>query len=1085
MLRKYILDEKNIYLAIYAVKSYVFDPQLLSMGDKELLNLLLDPFNEKVIFETISKVQEILENVLDDNNCLFKTEVYYKPKDYVKNTPVYRPIHTAELYQLIAMVALLHPLIYEIPSGDKDDWKLNLSNYSRLIPNNFYGNRVSKKPEELFKKWNEQYKKYTQKANEYFKTYHESKEYRYELKLDLENFFPSVDPLVIYGILMENKPVTFDDAEDENILKKIIYKLLVCEVTNLDTKLAKEKYYDNENINITYTKGIAQGLPQSYFFGNICMTKIADIFDKIFYGKSVYYVDDSYIYTNEDIKGKKDFEDKLKNVNNNIAIMSTTYIDMANKDKFIKENEKYGNYSKMLCEKVENPYCIKVHIDGKSTYTEIQKFKDGEMYLRTLSREASQIGSDISSAYSEEEDESLLHRTEALLKAIDLERRGDLKKRKGYQEKLERYYKFFKYREIKLRLKTERNLNNNIFEVLVGKINKDTTMNKYDILKKNINAKFFFNNYKHDIWQTAISILIENTVFEHEQIREYIKKVINVSYPDELLRCSYIQKIYADYLKGCEVSNTPDCYATLKSQVNRKMFRYSNMNFNVLKDEFDGVRLIGLTDSVLDSYGICTDRFVESCKIVRLNSDRLQRMFLNAVYSKVFKVNLSEDVVLNSYDKKGITYGGLRVLLFLRNSNFNIQQFIKWQMEVMSADNLQNVDYTVFEVLGAYKRYVITPENIDNLIMVHKYTCDVWKNGAKHLYFYTLHNQEHAIDLVKNIIKIVKIFSYLKISRFDYYILFIACYLHDISMVRIASENDFILDTGDSCEIVTELDSKWSRCKSTSDAKKAIFEAYKAVDIFFENKIRSKHARDSAEEIRKRKELDFLEPSVREAVAEIAESHMMDAKDIYFLKGNAKKKLISYKFDKILLRFADLLDMSKNRVSKPILNHNIDNMSPLSAFHWVSHLLTEGYELKSEYIAGQGISDKGNLSPGNIREEVTLSIYVKLSQFSKKKPKGCVHGIINENTLCRNGFEIEILHANKSCSSDKCNFLCRWFNEKNYYLVEEMQALERYLNRVPVNERFYNTKIIIKVVVSNPTDISDEQFEVLKSRIKE
>lgn len=48
MLRKFILDEKNIYLAIYAVKSYVFDPQLLGKGDKELLNLLLDPFNVKL-----------------------------------------------------------------------------------------------------------------------------------------------------------------------------------------------------------------------------------------------------------------------------------------------------------------------------------------------------------------------------------------------------------------------------------------------------------------------------------------------------------------------------------------------------------------------------------------------------------------------------------------------------------------------------------------------------------------------------------------------------------------------------------------------------------------------------------------------------------------------------------------------------------------------------------------------------------------------------------------------------------------------------------------------------------------------------
>ena len=72
--------------------------------------------------------------------------------------------------------------------------------------------------------------------------------------------------------------------------------------------------------------------------------------------------------------------------------------------------------------------------------------------------------------------------------------------------------------------------------------------------------------------------------------------------------------------------------------------------------------------------------------------------------------------------------------------------------------------------------------------------------------FYTLHNQEHAVDLIKNIIKIIKIFSYLKITKYDYYLLFIACYLHDISMVRIASENDFLLDKGDSEKLTTLLD---------------------------------------------------------------------------------------------------------------------------------------------------------------------------------------------------------------------------------------------------------------------------------------
>lgn len=1083
-LRDYILNEKNIYLAIYAVKSYVFDPQLLDRTDKELLNLLVDPFNEEQIYKMIQNVKVILKSVLDDGNYLLKTQVYYKPKDYIANTPVYRPIHTAKLEQLIAMVALLHPLIYETPN-EKENWKLNLSNYSRLIPNNFYGNRVSKKPEELFKRWNEQYKKYTQKANEYFKTYHESKEFRYELKLDLKNFFPSVNPLVIYGILMDNIPITICNDNDINVFKNIIYKLLVCEVTNLDTDLAKEKYYGHSNINITWTRGIAQGLPQSYFFGNICMIKIAEIFDKKYSGKSVYYVDDSYIYTNEGIKDKEDFESQLTEVNEQINKMTFDYIDKTKKDNFFKTKKTYFDYSEMLCDEENNPYCIEVHTEGKSTYTLIQKIEDGEIYLRNLSREASQIGTDITATYSEEEDEAMLHRTEALLQSIKLEKESELGERKGYFEKLERYYKFFKYREIKLRLKTEKSLNKNIFEVLAGECDDVSFENNYKMLENDIQTEFFFHNYKHDIWQVAISVLIENTVFEHEQIREYIKKIISLVYPKELLQSSYIQKMYEDYLQNLEVRNVPNYYATLNRQTDRKMVRYANMNANVLKSEFDGVKLVGLADNVLSSFGICSDRFVEICKIVNLNSSRLQRMFLNAVYSKVFKVHLSEDVVLSSYDKKGISYGALRLLVFLRNSNCDIQHFFKWRMEVMEADNLQNIDCTVFEALGAYKRYVITPKNIDNLIMVHKYTCDVWKNGAKHLYFYTLHNQEHAVDLVKNIIKIVKIFSYLKISSYDYYILFIACYLHDISMVRIAAENDFLLDTGDSEKIVTELDLKWSAGKSTSDTKKAIVEVYKAVDSFFENKIRSQHAKDSAEEIRRRKELDFLEPSVRESAAEIAESHMMDAKDVYFLKGEAKKKLISYKFDKILLRFADLLDMSEHRVSKPILNHNIDNMSPISAFHWVSHLLTEGYRLVSEYICNESGLGKGNLSPGSITEIVTLSIYVNLSQVSKMEPKGCRCGKIREDTLCRNGFEIELLDGNISCSSEKCNFLCRWFNDKNYYLVEEMQALEAYLSRVPVTEKFYNTKIVIKVIILNPTDISDEQFEILRRKITE
>lgn len=1074
-LRKFILSDENIYLAIYAIKSYVFNPELLSLEDKELLNTLSDPFNEIVISDLIEDVKGILEKILGDDNFLFETKVYFKPKDYneQRDECVYRPIHTADLRSLVAMVAMLHPLIYEIPE-EKDQWKLNLSNYSRLIPNNFYGNRVSDKPEELFKKWNMQYKKYTKMANEYLKVFHESGEYKYELKLDLKNFFPSVDPLLIFGILMEHMPVAIRDAEDISLLKKVIYKLLICKLTNLSTNLARDKYYEYGDGISSLTKGIPQGLPQSYFFGNICMIFISKIFDKEFRGKSLYYVDDSYIYTNIEIRDKDDFAKQLNKINNEIKKTIRAYIAAVNEDGFWHScilRNKLFDWGKH--------YKIKVHTKGKSTYSEIQNMEGGEIYLKTLSREASQLGSDIVSAYSVEEDETMLHRTSALLESIVSER-GRLDIHQSYAEKLERYYKFFKYREIKLRLKTENSLNVNLFKVLVD--DEKSSTNVYDMLPNGICAKSFFRNFKHDIWQVAISILISNTIYEHDSIRKYISCVINVAYSKDLLDCSYVQKMYEDYLNGKDVGNVPDSYATLCKQTNRKMIRYSNMNINILKKEFTGVRINGLHDEILSSFKICSEEFIRISKIVYFNSNRLQRMFLNAVYSKVFKVGVSEDVVISSYDKKGIAYGELRVLIYLRNANCNIEKFLNWQMEITAIDNLQNVDYTVFEVLGAFKRYVIAPENIDNLIMIHKYTCDVWKNGAKHLYFYTLHNQEHAVDLVKNIIKIVKVFSYLRISSYDYYILFIACYLHDISMVRIASQNDYLLDKGDSEKITTELDAKWNENKSTSDIKNTIVETYRAVDNFFENKIRASHAIDSAGEIRKRSELNFLERSVRECVAEIAESHMMDVKDIYFLKGDAKKKLISYKFDKILLRFADLLDMSEHRVSKPILNHNIDNMSSISAFHWVSHLLTEGFSLVSEYSCNE--NTKGSsLLPGSITETVTLSIFVKLSQFSKIKNNKCRCGRINEKTLCNNGFDIELLGENEICSSEKCNFLCRWFNDKNSYLIEEMQALEHYLSRVPIIERFYNTKIIIRVVVLNPTDISDEQFEILKKKI--
>ena len=82
---------------------------------------------------------------------------------------------------------------------------------------------------------------------------------------------------------------------------------------------------------------------------------------------------------------------------------------------------------------------------------------------------------------------------------------------------------------------------------------------------------------------------------------------------------------------------------------------------------------------------------------------------------------------------------------------------------------------------------------------------------------------------------------------------------------------------------------------------------------------------------------------MRELVAEVSEAHCADERNIYGTKSNATSQL----YDKRLLRLVDLLDMSSYRVSKPILHHNIEQMSEESAFHWISHLLTQKYRCQA------------------------------------------------------------------------------------------------------------------------------------------
>lgn len=385
-LYKRLMSDKNIYLSIYSLESYIFNKELLKDEDKVLMNKLRDKFNESFISEIIEEVRSCLKQLVLNSDYFIEAEVYFNPKKYEDGKVKFRPLHTSSIINQIVLVSMLNMFIYEFNDGNE---KLELSNISRLIPSNFYGNRVSTRPEVLFKPWKTQYKLYTEKANELFKTYHTTREYKYEVDLDLENFFPSVHPQMLYNLILSLIPITINEMELE-LYKIILIKLLVCKIKNLDSN-SLNIYYGEAlgESGAGFSRGIAQGLPQSYFFGNICMIEISKIFEKHFRGRCLYYVDDSVIFSN-DIANIKDFEKKLQLINEDIKQLVSKYIEL-------EDNNFFRMYSEELITFLRDGiFSIKVHdISGKSTYTEIKQASEGEIHLRSLSRAVSQVGFDL------------------------------------------------------------------------------------------------------------------------------------------------------------------------------------------------------------------------------------------------------------------------------------------------------------------------------------------------------------------------------------------------------------------------------------------------------------------------------------------------------------------------------------------------------------------------------------------------------------------------------------------------------------------------------------------------------------------
>lgn len=1073
-----VISKQNIYNAIYGLDSYIFEKGLLSKSDLELYYRLQDKYDSNIMNPIIKECEEKLISILQDDDELFEIEVFFKMKKYKDSKVTYRPVHTSDLITQVCIVALLNVIVFDDKNGKRE-----LSDVSELIPSNFYGNIPSTDVKNIFFSWKEKYKEYSKKVVDTYNLCEKTGKYKYEVCLDLQNFFPTVDPNFIYNILLNRLKVVYKD--DEEILKRILRKILFFKVK--DIPLWYEEYYGENYINIISESekkkyipalGIPQGLPQSYYFGNICMSEIAKIVNRFFKGESFYYVDDSVIYTNSENAAQENFENTIKKINKCV----NDYIKSNSINKCI--DYKYLEYK------------IQFHEKEKSISTDIQLTeKYGRSFLRKIILGASTVACDIATAVDELHDETIRDKIALYLTSIDKEielikqkikdsSKEDEESKKSYLKLLYRYKKFFKYR-FKMLSFIKEDYNPEELEKY---------FNKYKMRKekyKDSDYKNIFSIFEEDIFSAEAALFLR---YSNNKDREKIISIIS-TFEENLTKKNSINNLYFSRIIKQQLlsSHEFDSYKTLRNLPCKYIERAKIINkesiFRIINEIIVDFNKKNNKEN-RTNFEFLGYEFEDYMEFIIINSNDMKREILNCLFSKLLSVDINDKFIITKNNRRTLEYYELRILVYIRNKNSISEKAINFINDIISQaqkEHLQEkIDYSIIEVLDIFITYVKNPEFIDQLISTHKYIMSVWKNGSKHLYFYTLHNQEHSVELIRKCVSICKSIDFLKVKAIDYYALFLACYFHDISMIIQPDINTFLSDENKAKVILNKWKMQYreiEKCNSLADKNNMIMqmlvEFYKRIDEYFENIVRSKHAKQSAGFIRVSNDLDYIEPTIKDIVAKISEAHGFNDTDVYSLKSNGECEAINVKFLMILLRLADLMDMSKDRVSINIMKLNIEQMSEVSQFHWISHAAIDTCNIKSTY--------EYNVSKNSVRTYLDKEFFIENCEIHLYLNTQNLMAINNSNKCCGiqcklncKQDELTLKMANKIDDEivfcdNQCNFMCKWMNEKNYYLINELKALDKYLSRNQENN--FTTNFYIKIHMENTNIIAQSYLD--------
>lgn len=667
--------------------------------------------------------------------------------------------------------------------------------------------------------------------------------------------------------------------------------------------------------------------------------------------------------------------------------------------------------------------------------------------------------------------------------------------------------------------------------------NKMYFMQKYNMDMKSPTSedlKDWFEKDDKGLFQSEGRLLVRR--LEKSEAMDMIKDIADIEkkivHKNDMAAGSlYHQHDVAGVLKKREGDVDP--YASLR-KVMRMYFRD-----RVVKNE--GRRKKGLLEfmSWLERIANDSDNTADSTKydllykqymhFVLSNSEEMKRKMLNAYYSYVSEFEVSDKLVFVKGFGLPISYSEFRILAYLRNKRFKIKEFRTF-LERLNTEDLENkmtIDYGLMSGLQMFVSNVCDPIWIDSLIVTHRITKSLWQNGSKFLNSYTLHNEEHALTLIGKSCELIRNIDYLRLKKVDFFILFLSCYLHDISMVIHPNLHEINYDTPDSKVLLTDMmnkvkeqyESRWGsevkkkeedaapkdngsdKSKGATTVKGAVKEdrrgnIYKETGLFmldvfnkvyshFEGIIRSNHPMDSAEFVRKRAGglFSYLEPSLLSFVASVGESHGYDIHEVYGLKSKALNDTVSLKYIMMILRLADLHDVANDRINYQLLRENVEHLNATSRFHWISHLITDSIRLIPEYEPHyRYVRDKkGNVVvKGHILEVLRFELVLNVKCLSPlEQPTGFKKCRCVDSMEMRNGEgeELDCLNVRigrKVCEKNECPTICRWVMKKHSWLVQELEALQTYLNQV--NYAMFKTRIELNIRFKNEFNLDTDLY---------